>query len=194
MKKLFVFSVFLLGMVGTASAQSMSGGLNFNLSISDESWGVDRAGFEISKLASKTRPFTGSIYMDFSTGGDYPNIAIEGTLNDRGDMISISIECPNTHVIAISSRSNNTKGTVNDKFQLLAYCVFSASSPDGTAEGFASLNLAGKLTRPKGADPDALPSNISLSGSTLSGGGINGEGDAFIFKGTFKSVMGPEIK
>lgn len=187
MKKIVLILVLLLAMAGIANAQSlMRGPLRFNISTTEEYSSIDRYGYEVRKLVTKTESFKGDILFDLSPE-TLPNITIEGTV---GDDTAVAFDCPNEYMIGLSAKANNTKVKVNDTVKVIAFCSFHFKDIDGyEGDGYAVLNLSGKVTRPKGADE---PSKITLSGSTVNGGRAGGEEHGgFIFKGTFGSVIVP---
>jgi hypothetical protein len=191
MTVVILVAAMVLAMVWVVNAQSaptMSGPLNFNISVTEESEIYDKFGNDTNtrKLVTQAVKFTGSIFVDPNTGTDFPDITLEGM---AADGTTVVIECLNENMLAISGKANNATKNVSDKFTLMAYCSFTSEDNEGfISNGNAFLNLSGTMTRLKGSTDD-FPSKITLSGSTINGGGSNADGGSFVFKGTFSSVL-----
>jgi hypothetical protein len=192
MKKMILIVALLLTMVGVVDAQvaDLVGPLSFNITSTDETEVVDKSGYPTRKLANYVNHATGSISM-FDIA-NFPSIQLDLTVQDDGGGSTITVTCPANMGGGVSSKANNTNAVANDQLRMQYSCHMTLVDGDGTTETDAvSLCLKGVIRREKGDVTDNI-SKITLSGCTLSGAGP--EDNSFMFKGTFSSVLLPQIQ
>jgi hypothetical protein len=187
MKRMILVVALLLTMVGVVDAQvaDLVGPLSFKIKSTDETEVLDKGGHATRTLANRSNQATGFISM-FGVA-NFPSIQLDLTAHDDGGDTTITVTCPSNMGGAVSARANNTNAVANDQLQMQYSCHMTLVDSDGTTETDAvSLYLKGKIRREKG-DLTEIISKITLSGCTLSGAGP--ENNAFVFKGTFSSVL-----
>ena len=188
MKKtmLLAMAMFLV-LIGMAMADPVfKGPLGFNITVTEQGDTFPR------KLHNNTTRFNGTITMNPDSGEpDFPIVVIEGTVSD-GTNVTISCPADHNHMAGVSALADNSKKTANDKWTLLAGCLFTADDGSETVlKGVVFLNLTGTLKRPKGWTND-YPESVKITGAKINGGVTDDPVNVFVFKATFSSTLTPQ--